>query len=250
MRRIGLLGGMSWESTAVYYRLINEAVRDRLGGLASADIVMRSLDFQAVVDLQKAGRWDAAADMLGQAACDLQHAGADCLLICTNTMHLVAPQVAAACETPLIHIIDETSQVLSGAGCRRPLLLATRYTMEHGFYAERMARHGLDVVVPDAHDRALCHSIIFDELCQGIVTPGGRQALYDMALRGRAAGADSVILGCTELDLSIAPGDLPLPGFDSTHIHARAAVDFAFRGVAPAERTTERTADLMTGAYI
>ena len=246
MRRIGLLGGMSWESTAVYYRLINEAVRERLGGLASADIVMRSLDFQAVVGLQKAGRWDAAADMLSQAACDLQQAGADCLLICTNTMHLVAPQASTACRLPLIHIIDETSQALLKAKCHRPLLLATRYTMEHGFYAERMARPGLDVVVPEARDRALCHSIIFDELCQGIVTSGGRQALYDMALRGRDAGADSVILGCTELGLSIAPGDLPLPGFDSTHIHAQAAVDFAFRGVAP----VERTADLMAGAYI
>ncbi len=246
MRRIGLLGGMSWESTAVYYRLINEAVRDRLGGLASADIVMRSLDFQAVVDLQKAGRWDAAAAILGESACDLQRAGANCLLICTNTMHLVAPQVEATCQLPLIHIIDETSQALLDAGCRRPLLLATRYTMEHGFYAERMTRHGLEVVVPDAHDRALCHSIIFDELCQGIVTPGGRQALYDMALRGRAGGADSVILGCTELGLSIAPGDLPLPGFDSTHIHALAAVDFAFRDAAP----IARTADLMAGAYI
>ncbi len=247
MRTIGLLGGMSWESTAVYYRLINEGVRDRMGGgLTSADIVMRSLDFQQVVALQKADRWNDAAAMLGKAACDLQAAGAECVLICTNTMHLVAPQVARACGIRLINIVDETAAALKTAQYRRPLLLATRYTMEHGFYANHMRSHGIEVLTPDAHDRALCHSVIFDELCQGIVTEQGRQALYDMALRGRDAGADSIILGCTELGLSITPDALPLPGFDSTFVHAAAAVDFALQGTQPS--TTPH--DWLEAAYI
>ncbi len=227
MRRIGLIGGMSWESTAVYYKLINEGVRARLGGLASADIVLRSLDFRDVIALQKADRWQDAGRLLSNAACDLKAAGADGLLICTNTMHIVAPDVTSACPLPLIDIIDATAQAMRVKGCRRPLLLATRYTMEHGFYAERMQRHGIAVQVPDAADRAICHGIIFDELCQGIVKPRSRQALYDMAVRGRERGADSVILGCTELGLSIEPAALPLPGFDSTVIHANAAVAFA-----------------------
>jgi len=229
MRRIGLIGGMSWESTAVYYKLINEGVRARLGGLASADIALRSLDFRDVVDLQKADRWADAGRLLSSAACDLQSSGAECLLICTNTMHIVAPEVTSACNLPLIDIIDATAQAIRSAGRRKPLLLATRYTMEHGFYAERMRRHGIEVHVPDAADRAICHGIIFDELCQGVVTPRSRQALYDMAVRGRERGADSVILGCTELSLSIAPDALPLPGFDSTEIHASAAVEFALQ---------------------
>lgn len=229
MRRIGLIGGMSWESTLVYYKLINEGIRARLGGLASADIALRSLDFRDVVALQKADRWADAVTLLSAAACDLKASGADCLLICTNTMHIVAPAVTSACTLPLIDIIDTTAEAIRAARRRTPLLLATRYTMEHGFYAERMMRHGIEVQVPDAADRAICHGVIFDELCQGVVTPRGRQALYDMAVRGRDRGADSVILGCTELGLSIAPDALPLPGFDSTVIHAEAAVAFALQ---------------------
>ncbi len=167
MRKIGLLGGMSWESTAVYYRLINEALRAQRGGLASADILMRSLDFQTIVDLQRADRWDEAAKKLAMAAHGLEKAGADCILICTNTMHLCADAVQDACDVPLIHIIDETAGAIRKAGHRRPLLLATRYTMEHGFYAERMWRHDLQVVIPDHDDRLACHNAIFDELCQG-----------------------------------------------------------------------------------
>ena len=227
MRKIGLLGGMSWESTATYYRLINEGVRESMGGLSSADILLRSLDFQTVVALQKADRWDQAARLLGGAAQGLEAAGADCILICTNTMHLVAEQVAASCDVPLIHIIGETAKTLNAAGHHRPLLLATRYTMEHGFYAEHMKRYGLEVVIPDADDRLICHNVIFDELCQGVVSERARQALIDMTRRGAVQGADSVILGCTELGLSVDAACLPLPCFDSTHIHARAAVDFA-----------------------
>ena len=245
MRKIGLLGGMSWEGTATYYKLINEGVRQRLGGLASADILMRSLDFRQVVALQKADRWSDAAALLARAAQGLQRAGADCVLICTNTMHLVADDVAYACDIPLIHIIDETARAIRAAGLSRPLLLATRYTMEHGFYAAHMADHALDVVTPRADDRLICHNAIFDELCQGVVTRTARQALIDMTERGKAAGADCVILGCTELGLSVAADDLPLPVFDSTHLHAAAAVDFALRFA-----SAEKTDLVVDGAFI
>jgi len=227
MKTIGLLGGMSWESTATYYKLINEAVRDYLGGLASADILLRSLDFQKIVALQKADRWTDAAKMLSDAAHGLESAGAGCILICTNTMHLVADDVAQACDVPLIHIISETANALKAAGRKRPLLLATRYTMEHGFYAGHMARLGIEVMTPCADDRMICHNAIFDELCQGVVSDWARDALIAMTTKGKAMGADSVILGCTELGLSVGPDDLPLPVFDSTRIHAKAAVAFA-----------------------
>ncbi|WP_454849822.1 aspartate/glutamate racemase family protein [Rhizobium binxianense] len=227
MKTIGLIGGMSFESSAVYYRLVNEMVRERLGGLASAELVLHSVNFEEIVALQKAGAWDKAAERLGDVAGNLQAAGADCILICTNTMHLIADQVAARVSVPLLHIIDETAKSLQAADCRRPLLLATRYTMEHGFYGDRMKELGLDIMVPDAADRTVVHDIIFSELCAGRVLDSSREKL--MAIIGRAAveGADSIILGCTEICLILDPDRLPLPGFDSTAIHAMAAVDFA-----------------------
>lgn len=227
MKTIGLIGGMSWESTAVTYRLLNEMVRDRLGGLHSAEIVLRSVDFARIAALQTAGRWDLAAGSLADAALGLEKAGADCVLICTNTMHLVADTVAAAVSIPLIHIVDETASALVAAGRRKPLLLATRYTMEHGFYAQRMAKHGLEVMVPEDADRALVHGVIFEELCRGIVRPDSRVAVQAVVEAGRRAGADSVILGCTEICLLLDPAAQVLPGFDSTEIHARAAIRFA-----------------------
>ncbi|MFP9138958.1 aspartate/glutamate racemase family protein [Devosia sp. XGJD_8] len=231
MKTIGLIGGMSWESTAVYYRLINEAVRRQRGGLHSAEIALRSLDFTRVVDLQKAGRWDDAGILLGEAGAGLARSGAACVLICTNTMHLVAAPVAAMSGVPLIDIIDETALALRGDGRQRPLLLATRYTMEHGFYAQRMARHGIDLVVPDAQDRGAVHDIIFDELCQGQVRDASRARYLGIIEAARAQGIDSVILGCTEISLLIDPATLPLPGYDSTAIHADAAVLFALADV-------------------
>lgn len=227
MRTIGLLGGMSWESTATYYKLINAGVRAARGGLASADLLLRSLNFEAIVALQRADRWDEAGRMLSDAASGLRQAGAEAILICTNTMHLVADQVSDAVDVPLIDIIDETARALIRDGKRRPLLLATRYTMEHGFYADRMRAHGVEVVTPEREDRDLCHRVIFDELCQGVVSRRSQRALQAISERGRALGADSVILGCTELGLSVAQADLSLPCFDSTHIHAEAAVAFA-----------------------
>ena len=230
MRTIGLIGGMSFESTTVYYQMINEAVRTRLGGLHSAKIVLHSVDFQEIVDLQKAGRWDAAAAHLGKAAQGLERAGADCALICTNTMHLVADEVAAAVKIPLLNIIDETAKALSAAGVRRPLLLATRYTMEQGFYARRAAAHGLAMTTPDEAGRAVVHDVIFDELCAGIVRDESRAAFLDLIAKAKDEGCDAVILGCTEICLLLDPDTLPLPGFDSTAIHAAAAVDYALAG--------------------
>ncbi len=227
MKTIGLIGGMSWESTAVYYRHINQQVRNLRGGLASADIALRSLDFTAVVALQKAGRWDLAAALLGEAGAGLVKAGADCVLICTNTMHLVAEPVAAMAGVPLIDIISETAATLRADGRRRPLLLATRYTMEHGFYTSRMKALGLDVMVPDADGRQTVHDVIFEELCQGSVRDVSRAAYIAIIEEAHAAGADSVILGCTEIGMLLDPTALPLPGYDSTTIHADAAVRFA-----------------------
>ncbi|MFP5078236.1 aspartate/glutamate racemase family protein [Rhizobium sp. YIM 134829] len=227
MQKIGLIGGMSFESSAVYYRMINESVRRRLGGLHSAEVLLHSVDFQTIVDLQKAGCWPEAAERLSEVARSLEAAGAACVLICTNTMHLVAEAVETAIKVPLINIIDETAAALNAAGCKRPLLLATRYTMEHGFYADRMATRGIDVLIPEAEDRTRVHDIIFTELCAGTIDPLSRTALEEIIVRGKAAGADSVILGCTEICLILDPDHLSLPGFDSTRIHADTAVDLA-----------------------
>jgi aspartate racemase len=227
MRTIGLIGGMSFESSAVYYRLVNEMVREALGGLASAEVVMHSVNFAEIVALQKAGRWDDAAVRLGDIAERLERGGADCVLICTNTMHLIAKTVAARISVPLIHVIDATAAALKAAGCSRPLLLATRYTMEHGFYTDHMQALDVSVMVPEPDDRTIVHDIIFDELCAGKVLDASRTALLDIVARAKAAGADSVILGCTEICLILDADSMPLPGFDTTTIHARAAITFA-----------------------
>jgi len=233
VKTIGLIGGMSWESTLVYYRLLNEGVRARLGALHSADVLLHSLDFESVVRLQTAGRWDEAGTLLGAAGAGLVRAGADCVLICTNTMHLVSEAVERASRVRLVDIIVETGRAVTATGRRRPLLLATRYTMEHGFYADRMrGACGLDVVVPEAADRTLVHDVIFDELCRGIVREESRARLLEAIGRGVAAGADSVILGCTEICLLLDPGTLPVPGFDSTALHVEAALAFALDGAA------------------
>jgi aspartate racemase len=228
MRTIGLLGGMSWESTAVYYRRINEQVRDRLGGLHSAEVLMRSVNFEGIVALQKADAWDEAAAALVALARDLEKAGAACVLICTNTMHKLADAVQREISIPLLHIADATADAVKKADMRRPLLLATRYTMEQDFYLSRLREmHGLDVIVPDAEDRATVHDIIFNELCCGTVSEASRRLYIEIIRRGRAKGADSVILGCTEIGLLIGPEHVDLPMFDSTLIHADAAVRFS-----------------------
>jgi aspartate racemase len=232
MQTIGLIGGMSFESSAVYYRLLNEMVRERLGDLASAELLLYSVNFEEIVVMQKAGDWAGAATRLGDVASRLETAGAACVLICSNTMHLVADEVAARVSVPFLHIIDETAASLKAAGCKRPLLLATRYTMEHRFYTDRMQRLGLDIAVPEAADRSTVHDIIFNELCAGKVLESSREKLMRIIERERAAGADSIILGCTEICLILDPDNLPLPGFDTTKIHTTAAIDFALRQTA------------------
>lgn len=231
MRTIGLLGGMSWESTAVYYRRLNEAIRQRLGGLHSAEVLIRSVDFERIVGLQKTGAWDEAGTVLSDLARDLERAGAGCILICTNTMHKLADTIQSAVSIPLIHIADATAKAVRATPARRPLLLATRYTMEQDFYVSRLRNiHGLDLMVPAAEDRATIHDIIFAELCRGAITDPSRKRYLDVIARARDAGADSVILGCTEIGLLIEPGMLDIPSFDSTLIHADAAIEFSMAG--------------------
>lgn len=228
MHTIGLLGGMSWESTAVYYRRINEQVRERLGGLHSAEVLMRSVNFEGIVALQKADAWDEAAAALVALARDLEKAGAACIVICTNTMHKLADTVQRGISIPLLHIADATADAVKKADMRRPLLLATRYTMEQDFYLSHLRKvHGIDLMVPNAEDRTTIHDTIFNELCCGTVRETSRNRFIDIINRGHANGADCVILGCTEIGLLIGPEHLDLPMFDSTLIHADAAVRFS-----------------------
>jgi len=224
VRTIGLLGGMSWESTAEYYRLANETVRDRLGGLHSARLVLHSVDFAEIAALQAAGRWDEAGQVLGQAAKGLEAAGAELVLICTNTMHLVADDVQAAVSIPLLHIVDSTADAVRAAGLARVGLLGTRFTMEQPFYRDRMAGHGVELVVPEEADRAEVHRVIFDELCVGVVRDESREA-YRAAIRRLVdAGAQGIVLGCTEIELLVGPGDSPVPLFPTTRLHVEAAL--------------------------
>ncbi|MDC8785385.1 aspartate/glutamate racemase family protein [Roseateles koreensis] len=227
MKSIGLIGGMSWESTTLYYQIINREVAKRLGGLRSAPLHLISLDFEQVVAGQKAGDWDGLAALLSDAAQRLQTAGADCVLIGTNTMHRVAEPVQAAIGVPLLHIADVTAEAIVKAGCKRVALLGTRYTMEQPFYVERLARYGIECVVPDEADRAEVHRVIFEELCKGECSAQSRQGLMDIIARQVARGAEGVILGCTELPLTLSQANVAQPLFDTTALHALAAVDFA-----------------------
>lgn len=228
MRTLGMLGGMSWESTALYYRALNQGVRQRLGGLHSAPLLIDSLDFAPVANQQQAGDWAGLADALSQRAQRLEEAGAKGLLLATNTMHLVADRLCSALTIPLLHIVDPTAKALVRDGFKRPLLLGTAFTMERDFYTGRL-RHlfGLSPLVPPADDRAQVHRVIYEELCQGTVSGPSRAAYQAIMTRAaREQGADAVILGCTEITLLIGPQDSPLPLFDTTALHAAAAVDW------------------------
>ena len=228
MKTIGLIGGLSWESTAIYYRLLNETVRRRFGGLHSAKLLLWSFDFAEIEALQAAGDWAAATEMMADAARRLERAGADCLVICSNTMHRMAREVEAATALPLIHIADATAAAIKASSSRRPLLLATRYTMEQPFYKARLAeRHGIAALIPDDAGRTTIHRIIYEELCRGIVRPESKAAYLEVVARGRAQGADGVIFGCTEVGMIIAPADFDIPVFDTTLLHAEAAIAFA-----------------------
>lgn len=227
MRTLGILGGMSWESTQHLYALLNRGVAARLGGLHSARLLLHSVDFAPIAALQAEGRWSDAAAVLGAAGAGLQRAGAEALLIATNTMHRVADDIERAARLPVLHIVDATAAALHAAGVRRAGLLGTRFTMTEGFYAERMARHGIDIVVPAAPGQAEVHRLIYEELCRGRFEAASREALRDQVAALAGQGAEAVILGCTELGLLLPAGSpAALPLFDSTDLQARAAVDW------------------------
>jgi aspartate racemase len=230
MKTIGLIGGMSWESTVPYYRIVNEVVKQRLGGLHSAQAIVYSVDFAQIEALQRAGDWAAAGQRLAAAAVRLQAAGADFLVLCTNTMHRVAPDIEAAVTIPLMHIADPTADAIKAAGYRTVGLLGTRFTMEQDFYRGRLVeRHGLQVLVPEAGDRAEIHRIIYEELCLGRIRPNSRDA-YRRVMAGLVqAGAQAIVLGCTEISLLVGPSDASVPLFDTTQIHARSAAEHALR---------------------
>jgi aspartate racemase len=228
MKTIGLLGGMSWESTVPYYRIINQTVREKLGGLHSAKLFLYSADFEEIAQLQRDGAWNEAAARLARAAKSLREAGADFLLICTNTMHLVADAVEAEAGIPLFHIVDPTGAEIRRNGLKKVGLIATRFTMEQDFYKDRLReRHGIEAVVPDAADRELVHKVIFEELCQGIVREESRQAYRRIMRRLVERGAEGIILGCTEIAMLISAEDAPVPVFDTTALHARKAAEHA-----------------------
>ena len=235
MRCLGLLGGMSWESTALYYRLLNQQVAARLGGLHSARLLLHSVDFAPLAALQAQGRWDEAADVLAQAACGLRDAGAAGLALATNTMHKVAGRIEAASGLPLLHIADATGAAVAAAGLSHVALLGTRFTMEDpAIVVDRLQhRFGLRVSVPDDEDRAEVHRVIYDELCRGVVSDMSRAAYRGIIDRLRERGAEGVILGCTEITLLIDAAGSSLPVFDSTALHAAAAVDWMLTDAEP-----------------
>ncbi|WP_226456816.1 aspartate/glutamate racemase family protein [Pseudomonas sp. AF03-9] len=229
MRTIGLIGGMSWESSAEYYRLINQQVREQLGPLRSAQLLIYSVDFGPVAQAQHAGRWDDAALILEEAARRLQAGGADCVVLCTNTMHLVAPRIEAAVSIPFLHIADAAGLAAVAAGTLTVGLLGTAFTMEQDFLKSRLADHGLSVLVPDADERQAVHRIIYEELCVGVISEASRQ-VYQRVIESLAArGAQAIILGCTEIGLLIKPQHSKLPLLDTTELHAQAAVAFALQ---------------------
>ena len=227
MKTIGLIGGMSAESTAVYYQQINRLVRERLGGLHSASLALWSLDFAPIAALQAKDDWAATGAILADAARRLEGAGAACVLICANTMHLNYAEVAGAVAVPVIHIADATGEALKAAGVGKALLLATRFTMEKPFYAERLAAQGIETLTPDKADRDALHAIIYDELVVGVITEASKAAVLAIIEKGRAAGCDGIVFGCTEIGLLLDPAEMPLPTVDTAVAHCQAAVTFA-----------------------
>ncbi len=230
MKIIGLLGGMSWESTLPYYRIVNEVVKDRLGGLHSAKVVLYSVDFHEIEQLQHAGDWDAAGRLLAEAAIRIEAAGADFVVLCTNTMHRVAEAIEAAVRIPLLHIADPTAEAIKRAGFSKVGLLGTRFTMEQAFYKDRLVdRHGLSVLIPGQQDRETVHRVIYEELCLGRVDDQSRAAYRHIMSMLVAGGAEAIILGCTEISLLVGPEDCAVPLFDTTRLHATSAAVYALQ---------------------
>lgn len=230
MKTIALIGGMSWESTLMYYRLLNETVKQKLGGLHSAKCILYSMDFAEVEMLQREGRWVEAGQLLAAAAKSLEAAGADCVLLCTNTMHKVADAIQAGVTIPLLHIADATGAAIQQAGLHRVALLGTRFTMEEDFYRGHLVlQFGLDVMLPNPEGRERVHQIIYDELCMGQIKPDSKADVVKIIQQLVRQGAEGIILGCTELGLLMSAADCPVPLFDTTRIHAQAAVKYAMR---------------------
>lgn len=228
MKTIGLIGGMSWESTIPYYRYLNEGVKSQLGGLHSAKCILVSVDFYEIERLQQAGDWDAAGALLADAARTLEIAGADFIVLCTNTMHKVAPAIEAAVAIPLLHIADATAAAIKQAGGRRVGLLGTKFTMQQPFYRERLSElHGIEVLLPNEAEQDSLHQIIYQELCQGVIDAESKQAARKMMAGLAWQGVDGIILGCTEIGLLVGKADAAVPLFDTTLIHAKAAVELA-----------------------
>ncbi|WP_254699153.1 aspartate/glutamate racemase family protein [Rhodococcus sp. SGAir0479] len=228
MRRIGMLGGMSWESTVEYYRLTNELVRARLGGVHSARIVLDSVDFADIETLQAAGEWEKAGVALAARAHAVEAAGAELIVLCTNTMHVVIDAIEDAVSVPVLHIADATARSIRAAGLTRVGLLGTAFTMDRDFYRGRLAGHGIDTIVPGAWDRQTVHTVIYDELVRGIVSDASRDAYRAVIERLVVDGAEGIILGCTEIELLVSASDSPVPVFPTTRLHVEAAVDLAF----------------------
>ncbi len=230
LRLLGLIGGISWESTTHYYQLLNRMARERLGGNHSARLLLWSVDFAQIAQLQEEGNWDALADVMIDAATRLENAGAQALVICANSMHLVADEVATAIKLPIVHIADVTATALKLRNSYRPVLLGTRFVMDQLFYRERLLRHGIDPIVPGEADRTELHRIIFEELVQGKFLDASRAKLVDVVSRLKPEGADGVILGCTEFGMLAPPETFDLPAVDTAQAHAEAAMDFALGG--------------------
>lgn len=226
MRRVGMLGGMSWESTALYYRLANEAVRERLGGLHSASLIIDSVDFADIAALQRDGDWEEAGRVLAGRARSLEAGGAEAILLCTNTMHLVAPAIEAAISVPLLHIADVAAAAALDAGARTVGLLGTGFTMEQSFYRDRLADAGVATIVPGDDDRAEVHRVIFDELVVGVVCEESRRRYREVITHLVDAGAEAIILGCTEIELLVDAGDSAVPVLPTTRLHVDAAVEY------------------------
>jgi len=233
MKMIGLIGGMSWESTLPYYRLINETVRERLGGLHSARLILFSVDFHQIEEHQRSGDWVAAGNILAEAARALEAAGAEGLVLCTNTMHKVAPAIVAAVNIPLLHIADPTAAEIRRAGFSTVGLLGTRFTMEQDFYRRRLEHHGLRVLIPDEPERAAVHRVIYEELCQGRIVDASRAEYRKVIARLIAQGAEAIVLGCTEISLLIGAPDSLVPLFDTTRIHALSAAEWSLGDSVP-----------------
>lgn len=227
MATIGLIGGMSWESTAVYYRLLNEGVRTRQGGLHSADVLMHSVDFSPIAEMQATGDWAAAGAAMANSARRLESGGASCIVLATNTMHKLADHITQATNLPFLHLADVTAKAIRKTQSRRPLLLATRFTMEQRFYRDRLAAFGIEALVPDEAERTDVHRIIYEELCRGRIVPASEARYLEIVDRAiREEGADGVILGCTEITLLLSQSDFEIPVFDTTALHVEAALDF------------------------